>query len=219
MEIFSKIAEIVGTSEEPVIIELGMCDGYHTKLMVAILSSTGKKYTFHGFEPVRSLFSLINLNYNSALGDVSIYNMAVGSKDEVSDLYISGGSRIENGVVMDNYYGSSSIRKPKLVLEAWKDMTFQKEQIQVISLDTHVKNSNLKGKTIDFIWADIQGAEVDMIKGGKKTFKNVRYLYTEYCDSELYDGEIGLAEICKLLPDFEVVFDYGGDVLLKNTKL
>jgi hypothetical protein len=32
--------------------------------------------------------------------------------------------KYENGLITDSYYGSSSVRKPKLVLEAWKDMQF-----------------------------------------------------------------------------------------------
>jgi FkbM family methyltransferase len=219
MEIFSKITEIIGNSDCPTIIELGMCDGYHTQKMLDILSLTGKKFIFHGFEPVLTLYNNIQVAYNSEFGSVSLFNLAIGSNNKISDFYISGGSKKHFGQIVDNYYGSSSLRKPKLVLEAWTDMTFQKEQIQVVTLDKHIQNSELNGKIIDFIWADIQGAEVDMIKGGKKAFKNVRYLYTEYCDAELYDGEIGLSEICKLLPDFEIIFDYGGDVLLKNTKL
>jgi hypothetical protein len=85
--------------------------------------------------------------------------------------------------------------------------------------DDYIKREKLEGKVIDFIWADIQGAEIDLILGGKEAFKNVRYFYTEYCDSELYEGEIPLEKILELMPDFEVVEDYQGDVLLKNKTL
>ena len=220
MEIFSKIKEIVDDSIEPIFVEFGMCDGYHSQLMINLLSSSGKPFTYNGFEPNYELFKNIRLLYNQDLGKVSIFNVAVGGKNDIADFYISGGFGIENG---QSYYASSSIRKPKLVLEYWKGMTFEKQQIQVITFDNHIKANNLDGKIIDFVWADIQGAEIDLIKGGKKAFENVKYFYTEYCNKELYDGLIGLDEICKMLPYFEVVYDYAGeifgDVLLKNTKL
>ena len=49
--------------------------------------------------------------------------------------------------------------------------------------------------------------------------ERVKYLYTEYCDAELYDGEVGRDALCAMLPGFEMVEDYGGDVLLKNKSL
>jgi hypothetical protein len=99
-------------------------------------------------------------------------------------------------------------------------MTFTELQCDVITLDYHIKRSGIENERIvDFIWADIQGAEVDLIKGGTETFKRVKYFYTEYANSEYYEGEIGLPEICAMLPDFEIIEDYGGDVLLKNKNL
>jgi hypothetical protein len=74
-------------------------------------------------------------------------------------------------------------------------------------------------RIIDFIWADIQGAEINLIKGGKNTFKNVKYFYTEYSNGNLYKGDKGLKGILKLLPNFEIECDYQGDVLLKNKYL
>ncbi|MEN9248224.1 MAG: hypothetical protein Q6L50_08560 [Gloeomargarita sp. GMQP_bins_120] len=37
----------------------------------------------------------------------------------------------------------------------------------------------------DFIWADVQGAEVDLIQGGLQALANTRYFYTEYANTEL----------------------------------
>jgi FkbM family methyltransferase len=218
MEIYSKIKEIIDLSNEPIIIEFGMYDGHDTQLMLNILSSSGKSFIFNGFEPQTNLFNKISLKFNEQFGSVSIFNIAIGSKNEVADFYVSDSSSRN-----ETYYASSSLKKPKLVSDYWKQMIFSKQQTQVITFDNHIKVNNLENKIIDFVWADIQGAEIDLIKGGKKAFQNVKYFYTEYCNKELYDGLIGLDEICVMLPYFEVVFDYKGDlfgeVLLKNTKL
>jgi FkbM family methyltransferase len=166
MDILQKISEIVASSNEPVIFELGMCDAYHSQIMIDILAKSGKRFEFHGFEPVKSLYRNIVLKYDNNFGTVALHNMAIGSKDGLADFYISSGQKIENGQVVANYYGSSSIRAPKLVLEAWKDMKFEQDQISVITLDSYTKGRIVGDKIIDFIWADIQGAEVDMIAGG-----------------------------------------------------
>jgi hypothetical protein len=96
-------------------------------------------------------------------------------------------------------------------------MTFEESKVKCYKFDTYYKEVN--PGIIDFIWADIQGAEIDMIEGGREALSKTRYLYTEYSNSELYEGEIGLEEIMKKLPGWSLVEDYGGDVLLKNDNL
>jgi hypothetical protein len=58
-----------------------------------------------------------------------------------------------------------------------------------------------------------------MIRGGQRTLSRTRYLYTEYSDDELYEGQIGLRKILEMLPDFRVVELWQDDVLLQNTRL
>ena len=221
MEILERFKEIISTSEKPYVIELGCCDSYHSKIMLDILQGTGKDYTYHLFEPnadlVNSVVSNLQHYLSSKPDNVKFFNEAIGAENGVMTFYKSGGQKLDdNGHVLDTYYGSSSIRKPKLVTEVWKDMKFSETTASVVSLDYHIERCNLKSRVIDFIWADIQGAEVDLIKGGKEAFKNVRYLYTEYGGSGYYEGEIGRDEIISMLPDFELIEDYGGDILLKN---
>lgn len=91
--------------------------------------------------------------------------------------------------------------------------------MHVRTLDRHIELCNLQGFPIDFIWCDIQGAEAALIQGGRNTFENVRYFYTEYDNAESYAGQKDLAGIMELLPGWEIVEDYGGDVLLRNTYL
>ncbi len=70
---------------------------------------------------------------------------------------------------------------------------------------------------------DVQGAESDVIAAGRQTLGNTRFIYTEYSDKELYEGQLSLQAILDLLPSFEVVTKYPreveGDVLLRNTSL
>jgi FkbM family methyltransferase len=217
MDILVKFKEIISQSAKPIVFEFGMCDGYHSNLLLDILSNNSQNFIYHGCEPVKELYDSIVLNYKK--GYAAKHNLAIGSNDMIVDFYKSGGERIENGAVMDRYYGSSSIRKPKLVTDAWKSMTFEKTSVTSVTFDNLKEIVGLKDEIIDFIWADIQGAEVDMITGGLKALEKTRYLYTEYNNSELYEGEIGLEGICSMLPDFEIVHDFKGDVLLRNKNL
>ncbi|WP_448379798.1 FkbM family methyltransferase [Gloeomargarita sp.] len=113
---------------------------------------------------------------------------------------------------------SGSIRKPKKHREVFPWCTFEQTiQVPTQKLDTWWQTAGFP--QIDFIWADVQGAEVDLIQGGKKALAHTRYLYTEYANVELYEGQIPLREILRLLPDFQLVYRFSGDVLLKNKRL
>ena len=74
----------------------------------------------------------------------------------------------------------------------------------------------MKIESIDFIWADVQGAEENLILGGRETINKSHYFYTEYSDRELYEGQVGLDWILNALPNFEVVERFSDDVLLRN---
>lgn len=219
MEILEHFKKIISDSKYPFVLEFGCCDSFHSDLMLSAIKETWKPFIFHCFEPVPDLQeSILNnlkkhLIYNTGL--IAYYPFAVGSEDGEVTLYKSSGEKIQNGHVVDRYYGSSSIRKPTGVLQSFPSMKFEETKAQSITLDKHIENCGLKGYPIDFIWTDIQGAEVDLIKGGIDTFKNVRYFYTEY-ENGSYEGQIGLSGIQELLPHFSIVEDYGGDVLLRN---
>jgi FkbM family methyltransferase len=222
MEILERFKEIISVQDQPFVIEFGACDGYHSNLMIDILNSTRPNFIYHIFEPVPELVGQINARIGRFINsnpNLKIFNEAVGNQTGDITFYQSGGMKFENGVIADSYYGSSSLRKPKLVLEAWKDMSFTETNCKSTTFDDYVVREGLTNRVIDFIWADIQGAEVDLILGGQEAFKNVRYFYTEYCESELYEGEINLNKILELMPNFEVVEDYNGDVLLKNKNI
>jgi 2-O-methyltransferase len=68
----------------------------------------------------------------------------------------------------------------------------------------------------DFIWADVQGAESDLVEGATRFLKSSRYFYTEYSNDEWYEGQITLAELLQKLPDFDLVRRYPMDALFEN---
>lgn len=221
MEILERLQKLIDNGTGPFnMIEFGACDGYHTKIFIEMLNRSKRKYQFDSFEPETSNFKIAERAIMAARplpfdSDhiVRLWPFAVGSEPGEQTFYVSGGQKMEGTRVVDRYYGSSSIRAPKLVTSAWPLMTFHTDRVQVYSLDS----MKMLSYPIDFIWADIQGAAGDMILGGKETFKRVRNLYVEYDNSELYEGEVlGVDAVVKMLPDFEVVEDYGGDVLLTN---
>ena len=86
-----------------------------------------------------------------------------------------------------------------------------------MGLDTWCDENGIEA--IDFIWLDVQGAEMDVIRGGEKVLVKTRYIYTEYSDQELYEGQSPLDQLLNALPAFKIVERYRGDVLLENVTL
>jgi FkbM family methyltransferase len=117
----------------------------------------------------------------------------------------------------DDLSYSGSIKKPKNHLNIWPFIIFDNSvEVKTITLDTYCKNHNID--FIDFIWADIQGAELDMINGGLHMFSNkVKYLYTEYSNDEIYEGQASLNQILAALgSNWRIVHDFKTDILLEN---
>lgn len=109
---------------------------------------------------------------------------------------------------------SSSIKRPKNHLSRHPVTFGETIEVDAITLDTFCHRQGLG--VIDFIWANVQGAEGEMIRGGKQTLARTRYLYTEYSDDEPYEGQVTLREIMDLLPDFRVLELWLDNVLLEN---
>jgi FkbM family methyltransferase len=90
--------------------------------------------------------------------------------------------------------------------------------IQCTTLDDLYKEYNLD--KIDFIWSDIQGAELEMIQGGQVALANTRYLYTECVENRvLYKGQPNLKQIISALPGrWDIVMRTQTDVLFGSKR-
>jgi len=69
---------------------------------------------------------------------------------------------------------------------------------------------------IDFLWMDVQGAERLVFDGAVNMLPKTRLVWTEYDSGTLYRDSSTLNDIKARFPDWEVLCDCGGDVLLKN---
>ena len=69
--------------------------------------------------------------------------------------------------------------------------------IKVTSLDSFVKNHQID--TIDFVKIDVQGAELDIFKGGVKALEDVVLIVTEVEFVPLYIDQPLIGDICQYL--------------------
>jgi FkbM family methyltransferase len=180
-------------------LELGAHDGSDTAWMAAL-----PDVVIHAFEPDPR-------NHPPPLANVVLTRAAVSDRDGRIPFILS-----DTGWGQPWTY-SSSIRQPKNHLRRYPVTFGETIEVDSVSLDCYAGHHGLN--IVDFIWADIQGAEGDMIEGARKLLSRTRYLYTEYSDEELYQGQATLKEICRMLPEFRVIELWPDEVLLKNRSM
>jgi FkbM family methyltransferase len=180
-------------------LELGSHLGTDTAWMAAL-----PNVTIHAFEPDPR-------NRQPARSNVIQHQLAIAGSDDRVPFNLS-----LNGWGQEWTY-SSSIKQPKNHLHHYPVTFGETVEVETITLDTYRRQAALEH--IDLIWADIQGAEGEMISGGAETLRRTRYLFTEYSDDEMYEGQVSLGEIVRMLPGFRIVELWPDDVLLENRAL
>jgi FkbM family methyltransferase len=180
-------------------LELGAHDGSDTAWMAAL-----PQVTIHAFEPDPR-------NHPPPLANVLLSRAAVSDYNGRLPFILS---RTGWG---QPWTHSSSLKKPKNHLSRYPVTFGETIEVDSVTLDDYARHHGLN--TVDFIWADIQGAEGEMIRGGRDLLRRTRYLYTEYSNDELYEGQATLKDICDMLPEFRVVELWPEDVLLRNQEI
>lgn len=180
----------------PVILDIGCYDGKDGLEMLDLIPGA----LVHCFDPVsKDVFK--------GHGRVGFYPLAVGSDDGLAWFHPS------------THVQSGSLKRPKSHTQIWPEIDFKKPTlITCVKLDTFL---SLTGGVIDFIWCDLNGSEGDFIDGATETLKRTRYLYIEFSDKELYEGQINRKELEAKLPGWKVLGEYNvgenfGNLFLKN---
>jgi 2-O-methyltransferase len=208
-----QIADLVG-KPNPTILEIGCNDGTHTLWFLEIFADP----VVFCFEPDPRACA----RFRRALGDranVQLSQLAISDIVGRIPFHQSGGRQrsLEDGGVAE-WDMSGSIRKPKNHLIYHPTITFDSTiDVETTTLDKWCEQQGVD--VIDFLWMDVQGAEFDVFRGGANALKRTRFLYTEYSDREIYEGQGTLAQITDHLRDFEVVSTFPFDVLLANKTL
>ena len=158
--------------KNPKIIEAGAHLGYDT----LGLSKIWPNSMIYAFEPIPYLYNDLAKRLNGKK-NVRLFNLALGEKNASVEMYISSGESS----------GSSSILKPSKHLEMFPDVVFESRKlVQMKTLNQWAKEENVP--RIDLMWLDMQGYEVNALKGAGDFIKSVSIIYTELCKSELYEG-------------------------------
>ena len=135
------------------------------------------------FEPQKAIFGKLK----KALTDtknIKLYNLALGNETGSIKMYI------------DSYnQGSSSVLKPKLHLKQHPHILFEREELVNIDKLDNIINS----KDYNLINMDVQGFELEVLKGGINCIKNINYIITEVNREEVYENCAKIDELDEFL--------------------
>jgi FkbM family methyltransferase len=199
---------------DPVILEIGCNSGSHTLWFLDAFANP----QIHCFEPDPRAINRFKKKVGQR-NNVTLYEIALSDREGEITFHQSDGQRDERQVQQwpEGWDFSGSIRKPKEHLKEYPWVTFERSiAVKTATLDGWCREHNID--QIDFIWMDVQGAEMDVIKGGREALSKTHYLYTEYGTKELYEGQVTLKQLLKHLPQFKALIRYPNDILLQSVR-
>lgn len=216
----AEIKDLVGRGRprdmRTVILEIGCNNGNDSQAFLDTFPGPGLR--LYCFEPDPRAIA----QFKDRIRDprCELIEAAIAADDGRTVLHMSGGRPPGHPPDLD-WNMSSSIRQPTGHLQMSPWCTFdRKVEVETMRLDTWYKQHPELG-TIDFIWADTQGAEVDLINGGRLALDNTRFCFTEFYNTPCYQGQINLAQIIELLgPRWQPMATYENyNVLMRNLNL
>lgn len=131
------------------------------------------------FEPIKSNFEELEKNASQINSDIQIHNVALGNDNCEVEMNISSNDKT-----------SSSILEPKVHLTAHPEVSFEgKETVKMMKMDDFdISNSNM-------MVIDVQGYELEVLKGSEKTLNQIDYIYIEVNRDEVYEGNAKIGDI------------------------
>lgn len=209
----TEVRDLIAGAQRPVVLEIGCNDGGDTLRLAGALPAEARIHCFECDER-----ALARFRQRSMPPNVTLHAFAVGAADGRAVFHESGGGQgTEEQRAWDL---SGSLRRPTGHRERYKWCAFENaREVEVRALDGWFAAQALEG--VDFVWMDVQGAEGDVLAGGRATLERTRYVYTEFNDWKrpLYEGDLDLNATLKLLgPSWEAVAIYGGNNLLARNR-
>jgi len=205
--IFSKYLANTLT-EDDIFFDLGAHTGRHTLPAAKYVGPTGRVFAF---EPIHTSFAQLysNIMLNSFNNVVTINKAVLDTPNKIIEIYIHPIIPMES-----TNTGESSISSIKIIN--------QKLSPKLLATTTTIDEVVIKHQIpeIKLIKIDVQGCELQVLKGALNTLKNkiVQNIYLEIHLKELQDLGINYLDILKLLNEYGTTYFFNTALVNKNQK-
>lgn len=211
MDIFQHINRLMKDVYHPNVLEIGCHRLEDTPKIIESLGIHPEGYSYWAFEPIS--YNIQAAKKTEIYKKINFIETAVSNFNGEAEMFVSSGNADPNA---ENWRGSSSLLAPKNHLTAHPWAKFdEKEVVKTITLDTFCAVYEIN--KIDFQYVDIQGAENLFIEGAQNALSFTKYLFVEWNNNEMYEGQKKLEEWFPKLPGkWEIVQKWSDDVLVRN---
>lgn len=199
---FRQIDSVFGQDGPAIIAEIGAADGVDT----ATYAARYPRASLFAFEPLPANVEKLNA-LREKLG-IRVYPCALGAENKVAtDFWVSGG-RPPSLPGKEPWPYSSSLLEPAEHKTVHPWCTFERHHTSVCRLD------HLMEVAPDYIHMDVQGAELLVLEGASRLLPDVRAVWMEVANVELYRGQPLRRDVGDFMRDrgFELVGYYGSHI-------
>jgi FkbM family methyltransferase len=159
------------------VIQVGAHIGQQVDLFLQL-----ENIVIHLFEPQKDPLEV--LKKYKKYSNINIHEFGLGNTNEKLKLYKS-----------DNKKGvSSSILKPKLHTKYFPEVKFNNYELIEVK-----KFSSLEDVSGNFLMIDVQGYELEVLKGFEDKIQNLDFIFTEISIKEFYENNILVKDLDKFL--------------------
>lgn len=168
------------------ILDIGACEGEESIRYSRIFPFS----SIYAFEPL--LKNQVRISENIAkykIENIKLIPFAVSDEDGNAEFYVSSGHPENLTTELDWDFGnkSSSLLSPENNNNpSWLSFD-SKIDVETITLCTFFEKNKIN--EVDFIHMDVQGAELKVLKGSKEYIKNIKAIWLEVADVELYKNQ------------------------------
>lgn len=219
----TELLSIFESTDSLTFFDIGSCEG-EDSIKYSRLFPSSKIYAV---EALPNNLTLIRENlrkYN--INNVEVVPFALSDAKGIVKFYVSSGQPSKKAAGQDWDYGnkSSSLLPPDKNMEVFPWLKFQDViEVQSSTLDEICEQKGIRG--IDFVHLDVQGAELKVLNGAKKTLPNIKVIWLEvetvtlYQNQPLKDDIEGFMSSHHFYKLKDTVKRESGDQLYINTKL
>jgi FkbM family methyltransferase len=190
-----------------VILDVGAADGTDTIEYALAFPDA----TVHAFEPLPSNFELLTraVKSHDLAQRVFCHPIALSDREGELDFWVSGGQEV-NGMPWPY---SSSLLEPEQHPHFYPAITFAKSTAKSRRLEHYADEVGIG--PIDFIHADIQGAELAMLAGAGRRLDRLRGIWMEVESVPLYRAQPLKADVAQFMTaaGFKLKKDTVGDYI------
>lgn len=141
------------------------------------------------FEPLSQNFEILKTHVGEK---VKLFQKALGNENKKVKMYTESAN---NGM-------SSSILKPQKHLEQYPEIVFDQEEfVDMVKLDDFLTEK----ENYNFLTIDVQGYELEVLKGSQETLSNISGILTEVNRDELYENCVRVEQLDDFLENFNLV--------------